>query len=74
MRRNDRAVTEPNRIDEIIRACDCCRLGFADGEESYIVPLNFGFCWERETRVFLLPRRLRGTQVGAGSPSGQGLL
>lgn len=52
MRRNDREITDPNRIDEIIRACDCCRLGFADGETCYMVPLNFGFCREGETRVF----------------------
>lgn len=43
MRRKDREVTQQERILEIIARCDCCRLGFADGEEVYIVPLNFGF-------------------------------
>jgi len=28
---------------EILRACDCCRLGLVDGKEAYIVPLNFGY-------------------------------
>ena len=52
MRRSDREVTDQGRIDSIIRSCDCCRLGFADGGTCYMVPLNFGFCWEGETRVF----------------------
>lgn len=43
MRRKDREVTDPAAIDEIIRRCDCCRLGLRDGDEVYIVPLNFGF-------------------------------
>ena len=52
MRRNDREIMDSNRIDAIIRGCDCCRLGFADGGECYVVPLNFGFQWEGGTRVF----------------------
>lgn len=43
MRRKDRAVTDPDKIQEIISACTCCRLGLCDGERAYIVPLNFGF-------------------------------
>ena len=51
MRRKDREITDLERIDEIIRACDCCRLGFQDGEGVYIVPVNFGFAWEDGKRV-----------------------
>jgi len=43
MRRSDREVKDSARIDEIIRMCDCCRLGLVDGDGVYIVPLNFGF-------------------------------
>jgi len=43
MRRKDREVTELRRINEIIEACDCCRLSLRDGEGAYIVPLNFGY-------------------------------
>ena len=31
MRRHDREITDAAQIDAVIRACDCCRLGFADG-------------------------------------------
>lgn len=43
MRRKDREITDKQKIDEIIRGCHCCRLGFCDQGEAYIVPLNFGF-------------------------------
>ena len=45
MRRKDREVLDEIKIDEFIRNCDCCRIGFYDKEndEVYIVPLNFGY-------------------------------
>lgn len=43
MRRQDREVTDSARIREIISSCSVCRLGFCDGDEVYIVPLNFGY-------------------------------
>ena len=38
MRRSDREVTDLQTIKEIIRACDCCRLGLCDAGKVYIVP------------------------------------
>ena len=52
MRRTDREITDENRIDEIIRTCKICRLGFCDEGEVYIVPLNFGYECESGRRVF----------------------
>ena len=43
MRRKDREVTDPIKIADIISRCTCCRIGFCDGGEVYIVPLNFGY-------------------------------
>ena len=43
MRRQDREVTDSKRINEIINSCNCCRVGFNDDGEVYIVPLNFGY-------------------------------
>ena len=42
MRRTDRKVTAFTEIVEIMKECDVCRIGFAVGNEAYIVPLNFG--------------------------------
>ena len=52
MRRKDREVTEEARIDEIISRCHCCRLGFNDGGEVYIVPMNFGWVKRDGKRYF----------------------
>lgn len=43
MRRKDREVKDYPEIIKIIDECDCCRLGFVDDKEAYIVPLNFGY-------------------------------
>lgn len=43
MRRKDREVKDFGRIVDIVKGCDCCRLGLVDGNEAYIVPMNFGF-------------------------------
>jgi nitroimidazol reductase NimA-like FMN-containing flavoprotein (pyridoxamine 5'-phosphate oxidase superfamily) len=42
MRRRDREVTDTNEILSWLREVPVARLGFADGNEPYIVPLNFG--------------------------------
>ena len=54
MRRKDREVLEEGKVDEFIRTCDCCRIGFYDKEndEVYIVPLNFGYSNTDNKRVF----------------------
>lgn len=43
MRRADREITDINEITAVIKSCSCCRLGFNDDGEVYIIPLNFGF-------------------------------
>ena len=52
MRRKDRAVTDPAKINEIMSRCHVCRLGLRDGERVYVVPLNFGLV-ERDGKQFL---------------------
>ena len=42
MRRKDREITNPDLIRRYIHQCEICRIGFSDGGEVYIVPLNFG--------------------------------
>jgi nitroimidazol reductase NimA-like FMN-containing flavoprotein (pyridoxamine 5'-phosphate oxidase superfamily) len=43
MRRADREITDTDDKLEIIGRCKVCRLGMADGDEPYIVPLSFGY-------------------------------
>lgn len=43
MRRKEREVIDYAEIEEIIRECRVCRLGFSAGMYPYIVPMNFGY-------------------------------
>lgn len=52
MRRADREVRDPGEIRRVIESCTCCRLGFWDGREVYIVPLNFGYEERGNARTF----------------------
>jgi len=63
MRRKDREITDPNKIDVIIRECDCIRIGFNDNGEVYIVPLNFGFIHENGVRIFYFHGAKEGRKI-----------
>ena len=52
MRRKDREVTDPEKIERILSRCECCRLGFCDHGRAYIVPLSFGHTRRNGTYVF----------------------
>lgn len=71
MRRKDREVLDEVKIDEIIRNCDCCRLGFYDKEndEVYIVPLNFGYSNENNKRIFYFHGAKEGRKIDLISKS-----
>ena len=54
MRRNDREITDPALILDIINECKVCRIGLADGDMPYVVPLNFGYTFEQGTGALTL--------------------
>jgi uncharacterized protein len=43
MRRFDKEIKDPVVIEEILQRSQLCRIGLVDGDEAYIVPLNFGY-------------------------------
>lgn len=63
MRRTDREVTDPNIIRDIIAACQCCRLGFCDRGEVYILPLHFGFIEQNGSYVFYFHGANEGRKI-----------
>ncbi len=63
MRRKDREVTDREKIDEIISNCHCCRLGFYDEGEVYIVPLNFGYAEKDGKRTFYFHGAREGRKI-----------
>ena len=52
MRRADREIREASEILKIVDGCQVCRLGLADEDSVYIVPLSFGYSW-REGKLTL---------------------
>ena len=52
MRRNDRAIQDPERMETILKTCLCCRIGLNDGNEVYIVPVSYGF--EKQDNRYVL--------------------
>ena len=60
MRRRDREVTDFEKILEIIDACDILRIGLADGEFPYIVPLNFAYTVEDRQIAFYIHGAMAG--------------
>lgn len=63
MRRKDREVTGNGKINEIISSCHCCRLGFYDNGEVYIVPLNFGYDEKDGRRTFYFHSAKEGRKI-----------
>ncbi len=55
MRRSDREITDKETIRRVVALCDVCRLAFNDPDEGvpYILPLNFGYEWNREGKLTL---------------------
>lgn len=63
MRRKDREVTNPEKIKDIIRQCHCCRLGFYDDGQVYIVPLSFGYIEENHADTFYFHSAKEGRKI-----------
>ena len=63
MRRKDREVTDRKAIIKIIESCQCCRIGFQDDSEVYIVPLNFGFEYDEERYVLYFHGAKEGRKI-----------
>lgn len=63
MRRKDREVSDSTKIREVIMAAHCCRLGFCDEGQVYIVPLNFGYEEKDGKRLFYFHSAREGRKI-----------
>lgn len=60
MRRKDREVTDFETIVGIIDECDIIRLGLADGDFPYIVPVNFAYTVDGQQICFYIHGAMAG--------------
>lgn len=63
MRRKDREVTDSIKIADIISRCTCCRIGFHDDGEVYIVPMNFGYEVRDNAYIFFFHGAKEGRKI-----------
>jgi len=60
MRRKDREVTDFNQMIQMIDACEILRLGLADGDFPYIVPVNFAYAVDGQNVAFYIHGAMAG--------------
>lgn len=48
MRRVHREIQGPDAIHALIDACQTVRIGTADGNGPFVVPMSFGYVWDEE--------------------------
>lgn len=60
MRRKDREVKDMNTIIGIIDECEIIRIGLADGDFPYIVPVNFAYTVEENKISFYIHGAMAG--------------
>ncbi len=63
MSRQDRLVTDKEELIEIIRRCQVIHIGIHDGEDIYVIPMNYGYTWEDGELTFYLHGALEGKKI-----------
>lgn len=73
MRRSDREITQLTEILTVMEHCTICRLGFWDGQQVYVLPLNFGFTHQDGTTTLYFHGAREGRKIDliqSGAPVG----
>ncbi len=63
MTKREREVTEPEKILEILDRCKVLHLGLVDGDQPYIVPMNYGYTMEDGRLTLYLHAATKGYKL-----------
>ena len=63
MTRREREVTDINKILEILDRAKVVHIGLVDGDEAYIVPMNYGYTYENDKLTLYLHGARRGRKL-----------
>lgn len=63
MTRREREVTDINEIIKILDNSKVLHLGLADGDEPYVVPMNYGYTYENEKLTIWLHGARQGRKL-----------
>ena len=61
--RREREVTDINKVLEILDKSKVVRIGLVDGDEAYVVPMNYGYTYENEKLTLYLHGARRGKKI-----------
>lgn len=70
MRRKDREVTALADQLSILQDCKVCRVAMQDTSGLYIVPLNFGYSYEKDCLTLYFHSALSGRKISAIEENG----
>ena len=69
MRRKEREVTEKERIKTVLEECMVVRIAVLDQDGLYIVPMNFGYCYDEKLELYVHSAKSgRKVQAFAANP------
>lgn len=63
MTRREREITDINKIIEILDKSKIVHLGMVDGDEPYVVPMNYGYVFEDGKLIIYLHGAKRGRKL-----------
>ena len=63
MRRKEKEITDIDEMINVIKKCKVCRLGLAENNFPYIVPLNYGYSFENNTLTLFFHSALEGRKI-----------
>ena len=63
MTRREREVTDINKIIEILDKSKVVHVGMVDGDEPYVVPMNYGYVFENGKLIIYLHGARRGRKL-----------
>ena len=63
MTRREREITDINKIIEILDKSKIAHIGMVDGDEPYVVPMNYGYIFENDKLIIYLHGEKRGRKI-----------
>ena len=70
MTRREREVTDIGEIIKILDNAKVLHLGMVDGDEPYVVPMNYGYTLENGNKIYIIAEgRLVNLAAGDGHPA-----
>ena len=63
MTRRERQITDENEIREILDSAKVVHVGLVDGDEPYVVPMNYGYTFESGKLTLYLHGAPRGRKI-----------